>query len=96
MSLVGVGGQPLMVNSDNQLGVTKILLGQYVQDDVGTQWHVIQEVRHWESPNIIRLVLKEYCIRDARVAICRDNGTEFACAGSPATCILSILKPAIS
>ena len=76
----------------SQLGVTKIELGQYVQDDVGTQWHVVQETRHYKEPDVIRLVLKEYTLREPRMAICRNNGTEFACKNSQATCILSIMR----
>ena len=79
-------------NADEEVkGVIK--LGDYVQDDVGTQWHVIIEQRHHSEPDVTRFVLKEHCLasREPRVAIVKSDGTQFTCKASAATGILSIL-----
>lgn len=69
-----------------------ILLGDTIQDNQGTQWLVTQEVRHFQSPDITRLVLKEKCLatRQPRTAICKNDGTELIGESITADKIMSI------
>ena len=71
-----------------------IELDNYVQDDQGAQWHVIQEVRHFKTPTIKMLILKEHCLesRDPRAAIVRTDGEGFVSTGSIAKRIVSIVR----
>ena len=65
-------------------------LGKYVQDNMGTQWLVTQEVRHYESPLVTRCVLKERCVKDPRSAICKNDGTELVGPAITADHIISV------
>jgi hypothetical protein len=86
--------QSVELNSSTVKTTQRILLGQYVQDDVGTQWLAIQRIEHYKEPGVFRLVLKEHCLenRGPRAAIVREDGAQFQCQHSPATCVVSILE----
>jgi hypothetical protein len=68
-----------------------IKLGDFVQDDVGTQWHAVIEQRHFSEVDVVRFVLKEKCLKDHRFGICKDDGSEFACKASTAKSIVNVV-----
>lgn len=79
--------------------VDTIHLGDIVTDDVGTLWQCVQETRHYLSSDIYRFVLLEVKLdgnvnanRPARLAMLKQDGSEFVCVNSPATCIVSVAK----
>jgi hypothetical protein len=75
----------------NQLAT--INLSDIIQDDVGTHWQCVQEIRHYQTPDTYRFVLREVTNREpVRLAMVNKDGSQFVCADSPAKLIIGVVN----
>lgn len=69
-------------------------LGCVCQDNVGTQWLAVQEIRHYQSPKTLKYIMVEQCLptRGPRTCIVDKDGTNMQGPNVLATTVLMIVS----
>lgn len=70
----------------------KVKLGELVRDNLGNVFRVIEETRHWQSPDKFRYSLYQEGRNEGRIVSCSDKGKFHSGYNGHGTKIISVVE----